>query len=633
MKKTLFTLSFLKHFTCILFLSLPFLISAQGIFLDDWQPKMIVNPSYTAATATTNSPTVTVTVDAASTVSKVSKYVYGHNAAVWNGKVDQNAGLMTSITNLNPHIIRFPGGNMSNDYFWNASSKATCPTDLPPTALFNDQLYGALKTSYTMPLDSYYDLIRKQGTAGIICVNYAYARYGTSADPVAKAAHLAADWVRYDKGRTRYWEIGNENYGSWETGYTINQALNKDGQPATITGDLYGRHCKVFIDSMRKAALEVGNDIKIGIVVYNMVKTGTTVPAKWNEGVLRQAAAKADFLVPHFYFGTETDTDPSVILNTASVDVVRIKTMLDSQLKTYANLNPMPVALTEWNIKALDNKQQVSFVNGVHGAIMLGELIKNKFGQASRWDFIQGWWGGNSHGLFADRDFGMTQYAPRAPFFYLYYFQKYFGDTFVNSTVTGNDSILSYASTFSSGQSGVVLVNKGKWRRTINLKMNNFVYGKRYYYYVLTGGQDSIFSRKVFVNGLGPSENGGGPSTYATIKPYGTSIVGGTINIDLPKYSVVFMLVENTDTVTNSDTQLEDESISVYPNPAIDNFQISIDGNEVPMVELIDIQGKIIYKSRAKVHNIDSKSLHYKGVCIVRIIKQNSTTMKKLIIN
>ena len=49
-------------------------------------------------------------------------------------------------------------------------------------------------------------------------------RYGTGTNPAAKAAHLAADWVRYDNGRTKYWEVGNENFGDWEAGYRINIA-------------------------------------------------------------------------------------------------------------------------------------------------------------------------------------------------------------------------------------------------------------------------------------------------------------------------------------------------------------------------------------------------------------------------
>ena len=69
-------------------------------------------------------------------------------------------------------------------------------------------------------------------------------RYGTSANPVAAAAHLAADWVRYDNGRTKFWEIGNESYGNWEAGYSIDVSKNKDGQPEFITGALYGAACK-----------------------------------------------------------------------------------------------------------------------------------------------------------------------------------------------------------------------------------------------------------------------------------------------------------------------------------------------------------------------------------------------------
>ncbi|MEI9958909.1 MAG: hypothetical protein WDM90_21935 [Ferruginibacter sp.] len=38
-------------------------------------------------------------------------------------------------------------------------------------------------------------MLSQTNSTGIITVNYGYARYGTSANPVAAAAHLAADWV------------------------------------------------------------------------------------------------------------------------------------------------------------------------------------------------------------------------------------------------------------------------------------------------------------------------------------------------------------------------------------------------------------------------------------------------------
>jgi hypothetical protein len=76
-----------------------------------------------------------------------------------------------------------------------------------------------------MTVDNYYTVLQQSGATGLITVNYGYARYGTSANPVAAAAHLAADWVRYDKGRTTYWEVGNEIYGTWEAGYRIDPTL------------------------------------------------------------------------------------------------------------------------------------------------------------------------------------------------------------------------------------------------------------------------------------------------------------------------------------------------------------------------------------------------------------------------
>ena len=124
--------------------------------------------------------------------------------------------------------------------------------------------HGGNTASWTFSLDNYYQLLAQTNSTGIITINYGYARYGTSADPVAAAAHLAADWVRYDNGRTKFWEIGNETFGSWEAGYRIDQSQNKDGQPQLITGALYGQHLKVFADSMRVAAQKVGTTIYIG---------------------------------------------------------------------------------------------------------------------------------------------------------------------------------------------------------------------------------------------------------------------------------------------------------------------------------------------------------------------------------
>ncbi|MDO8951645.1 MAG: hypothetical protein Q7U86_03410, partial [Draconibacterium sp.] len=172
-------------FLCIVIL--PFSVQSQtapqGFYLDGWLPKSIETPAFDTIFQTTQPATVTVTIDAGKTISKVSPGVYGHNAAAWGGKLDQNAQAVKDISNLNPQLIRWPGGSMSDNYMWKATSKATCPKDLPPTYSYVDLHYGSNNSSWTMSVDNYYSLLAKTNSTGVITVNYGYARYGTGPDP------------------------------------------------------------------------------------------------------------------------------------------------------------------------------------------------------------------------------------------------------------------------------------------------------------------------------------------------------------------------------------------------------------------------------------------------------------------
>jgi hypothetical protein len=527
----------------------------QGFYLDNWLPKSIEITAFDTILQTTQPATITVTIDAGKTISKVPRSVYGHNAAAWGGKLDQNAQVVKDITNLAPQLIRWPGGSMSDNYMWKATSKATCPKDLPPTYDYADLHYGSNNSSWTMSVDNYYSLLAKTNSTGVITVNYGYARYGTGPDPARTAAKYAADWVRNDNGRTRYWEIGNECFGSWESGYKIDKALNKDGQPEIITGDLYGRHCKIFIEEMRKAAKEVGNDIKIGVVAMDSHVTWDVTQRDWNKGMMPHIADLADFIVVHSYYTPyNQNSNVATILNSAANTKNMVQYITDG-LKTHAKHEPIPMALTEWNIFATGSAQQVSYINGMQATMVLGELIKTGFGQGNRWDFVNGWSNGDNHGLFADGDPGITaRYTPRAPFFYMYYFQKFFGDKMVQSTVSGTSAVVCYASEFYSGQSGIVLLNKGTTEQVVNISLNNFKKGRRCYYYVLTGGDDNgDFSRKVYVNGKTTTLAGGGPADYATLKPFGV-VFEDELKVELPKYGTLFMVVE-------PDTSLQSQTI------------------------------------------------------------------------
>ena len=164
---------------------------------------------------------------------------------------------------------------------------------------------------------------------------------------------------------------------------------------------------------------------------------------------------------------------------------------------------------------------------------------------ASRWDMGNGWNSGNDQGMFnlGDEPGGVSKWNPRPEFYYMYYFQKYFGDQMVSSTVQGSADILSYASSFTSGQAGVVLVNKGTSDQVVNVKIKNYLAGSNFYYYAFSGGAGGDFSRIVTVNGTGPTGVAGGPANYDSVLPYAGS-VQNDITVHVPARSAVFLVCD-----------------------------------------------------------------------------------------
>ena len=238
-----------------------------GFFMDGWAPRTFTAPDTTVGIVPQGKATDSLTINLNKVVTKVSKYVYGNNSVLWMGQVVNQPNLMQYIKDLSPNIIRAPAGSISDIYFWNGTAARPKPTDAPDSiviangtksSIAANPWYGGNTGSGTLSLNNYYSLLSQSNSMGIITVNYGYARYGTSLNPVAAAAHLAADWVRYDNGRSKYWEVGNENFGDWEASYRIDTSKNKDGQPMILTGALYGTHFKVFSDSMKAAAAQIG---------------------------------------------------------------------------------------------------------------------------------------------------------------------------------------------------------------------------------------------------------------------------------------------------------------------------------------------------------------------------------------
>jgi hypothetical protein len=528
-----------------------------GFFSNNWVPRTFAGPGDSGISALATSAPVTdsLTINVNDVLAKTPPTVFGNNSNLWMQQIVTYPNLMQYITDLSPNIIRAPAGSVSDVYFWDGTSANPAPADVPDSIYTNGGTlgptgpwYGGNTQSWTLSLSNYYSMLASVKAQAIITINYAYARYGTGPDPVAAAAHLAADWVRYDNGRTKYWEIGNEEYGNWEAGWEINVAQNQDNQPQFITGALYGQHWNVFADSMRAAAQQTGATIYIGAILYSTPPQPSDYASiqTWNQGVLQNAGSSADFFIIHDYF-TAYNANSTVqqILATGTAEAPADMSFITSQISG-AGIATKPIALTEWNIQATGSKQNTSYIAGMHAALTLGTFIRNGFGEASRWDLANGYANGDDMGMFNIGDEpNAPLWNPRPAFYYMYYFQRFFGDRMVYDTLKrSNSDLVAYASTFSSGQAGAVIVNTGGLNHILSIDFQHFPAGANYHYMVLAGGTDNPpFSSQVYVNGTGPATPTGGPLVYSTIKAYSAPLTG-TIKISVPAMSVIYLVAD-----------------------------------------------------------------------------------------
>lgn len=576
--------------TSVLLTAVCWLMPAQqGFFLDTWTPKNADAPDYTDVPPLSGQPGVSITVQASDTITKIPVYMFGDNANAYTTCMSDNKTLMNYLSNRNMGVLRGPSGSISDVYFWNRSEYQP-PSDVPEVLMSGGSSagwpwYGKRPNSWdagwTMDVDSFYRILAQVNVTGMITVNYGYARYGTSNNPVAQAAHMAANWVRYDNGRTRFWEIGNEVFGSWEAGYKIDTEVNKDGQPEIITGKLYGQHCKVFIDSMKAAAAQIGKEIFIGAVA---AEAAGSAAANWNVDLMKEIGNDIDYYIIHSYYTPYNQNSNADVILKAPAQTRGYMNYLAS-CASQAGMPMKPVALTEYNIFAVGSKQAVSQINGMFAVMVTGEAVKAGLGAICRWDLANGYDNGNDHGMYAyGTEPGVTRFSPRPAFYYLYYMQKFLGDVMLETTVKGPTSVKAYSSAFNTGHISTILTNTGANTQTARVNIANATLGNRFFTYTLAGGTDvptdplKPFSRQVFVNGQGPSEVAGGPLNYKTIKAK-SSVIGSEMLVELPPYSVVYLLAD-----TGSITLAENDTI--YPKVSWNNPAAIVYGTKLSTAQL-----------------------------------------------
>src|ERR1035437_212271 len=432
-----------------------------------------------------------ISVNAAQTIRAADARWFGLNTAVWDSDFDSTFTI-NALTEIGTRILRGPGGSLSDQYHW------TMNTTLANT------------WQWVTSFSKFVHVATNTGTQAIITVNYgtgssneaaawvAYANAATGASvPLGTdlrgtnwftagywASLRAAGPAGSDDGKNfhrlkrtgplgfKYWEVGNENHGTWET-----DSNTYPHDPYT-----YAVRAAGYIKLMK----QVDSTIKIGVPVVtgedDSANGYTSHPATntrtstshngWTPVVLatlKSLGITPDFIVHHVYPEYLSDSDATLLQ--ASVNWASDAANLRQQVTDYfgSGGTNIEILCTENNADAgSQGRQSTSIVNGLYLADSLAQLMKTEINSFIWWDLRNGYdTGGDFNSLLygwrANGDLGIIG-GPntRYPTFYTFKLMQYFanaGDTVLNSTSDYN-LLSSYASRKTNGALALLVINK-----------------------------------------------------------------------------------------------------------------------------------------------------------------------------
>ncbi len=400
---------------------------------------------------------VKVSLVATQAVRIVEERHFGVNLTMWDNYFDPPNHLTTIalLQEMGTTVVRMPGGSLSDEYHW--GSNTTLSNTWQWAASFNEM--ARVTTNV--------------GAQAFIVVNYGS---GTPEE--------AAGWVRHANVTNqlgfKYWEIGNECYGTWEhdTNALPNHAYT------------YALRASNYIAQMKAA----DPTIKIGVVVApgeNSYANGyTDHPAvnprtgQTNYGwtpvlltTLKNLGVTPDYLIHHHYpqwtdpnnVAASPDNDTNLLQSTSNwaVDAADLR----QQITDYFGPGGTNIQLvvTENNADAGNQgRQSTSLVNGLYYADSLGKLLQTEFQGFVWWDLRNGrdyggYFGSQLYGWKPYGDLGMvTDLDIRHPTFYAAKLMQWFarpGDKIL-STTSDYSWLSAYSARRANGSVALLVLNR-----------------------------------------------------------------------------------------------------------------------------------------------------------------------------
>ncbi|HEX6284441.1 MAG TPA: alpha-L-arabinofuranosidase C-terminal domain-containing protein, partial [Pyrinomonadaceae bacterium] len=278
------------------------------------------------------------------------------------------------IRQVKPAFIRWPGGNVAQDYrwLWGIGPRDERPT-WPNLSWKNEPEPGDFGT------DEFVMFARALGTEPSITVNVE-GRGATVSE--------AAAWVEYCNGpatskygamraanghpapfNVKFWEVGNEIWGNWVRGHS--------------DAETYARNYNRYAQAMRA----VDPSIKLIAVGDNDLK--------WNRTVLREAGRNIDYLAIHHYYGRREMQGDPLNLMARPLFLERFYREVQQLLREFGLAERVKLAINEWGLD-LPSERQYSMESALYGARLMNVFERSGalVAMSAVSDLVNGWPGG-----------------------------------------------------------------------------------------------------------------------------------------------------------------------------------------------------------------------------------------------
>jgi hypothetical protein len=443
-----------------------------------------VSPTYVGVGALPAQPSATI--NAGSVVGSVSTNMLGVNLTWWDDHLTiSQTQQMVQAAGLD--AFRFPGGSSSDDFHFNVAANFGDPAavNIPQFAQFIEAAGGvglvtldygsgspqeaAAELAYLegSPTDTTAignGLEWNDGTGQWQQVNWQTVGYWAG---LRAAQPLGTDdgynFLRVNHANPfpgiRYWEVGNEEYGGWETDHHgtpgpggVSTGVQRD--PATYAA---------FANTFAGFAAEIDPGIAIGIDSGDPTGAGDN---NWTKNVLTQGQALGfvpGFISDHSYMqapGSESDSflldhtvsDPNSVLDW-STRYADYQGLLQATLGSQAS--GVQVMATEFNsVYGNPGKQITSLVNGLFVADSIGSLLDSGYTGGFVWDLRNGWGtgGNNSPNLYGWRqggDYGLLGVGNSPPSTGSYVpYPSYFAEQLASKVIQAGGQVVSASSNY-----------------------------------------------------------------------------------------------------------------------------------------------------------------------------------------